>query len=195
MFRSQQLCLYWKATKELAPATAALHDRRKYERSLGTKFLLKGLILQSRHRHENKRPWERSIARTGINAVANENGNDWQSLSKDIARQNIVINQRCMHRIAQFEPLAFRCLLELSSSAIPPPPNVSDPTVQAELKQLHKQNGDVNEQLRVDIARLLKPKSALKGSGRRSLGQEGADDAAVIEGWADSWKEFDVAKK
>src|SRR3989338_1715631 len=202
MFRSQQPLLYWKGVKQLTPATGAMWGRRKHERKLGVKRLLWQLIAQTRYRNDFKRPWERAIGRTVISSVANENGTDWASASKDLARQNVVVSQTGLTKIAQFEPLAFRCLLELASSGIAPPPNISDPKVQTDLKELYHQSSNnnstssttVDDQLRVDIARMLKPKSALKGSGNtegRSLDEILAQKKSVVDEWADAWKEFE----
>lgn len=200
MFRSQQPLLYWKGVKQLTPASSAMWGRRKHERKLGAKRLLWQLIAQSRYRNDFKRPWERSINRAVISAVANENGTDWTSLSKDLARQNIVVGQEGLTKMAQFEPLAFRCLLELASSGIAPPPNISDPKTQTGLKELYHQTNSsnspssVDDQLRVDIARMLKPKSALKGSGNaegRSLDEILVQKKSVVDEWADAWKEFE----
>ena len=198
MLRSNQTLLYWKGVRELAPALSALRGRHKFEKSLGVKQILRDAIAQSRHRHEKMKPWQRSIVRVGVGAVALELGTDWASLPKDLARQNVIVTQRCLHQVAQLEPLAFRCMVELSTSAIPPPPNTTSVEYQSQLANMYEgQSSD--DKLKTDVARLLRPQSALKGSGMMLKSDvNGLDDARnekVVEEWMDSWKEFDVGAK
>ena len=92
---------------------------------------------------------------------------------------------RCVHGVAQMEPLALRCLMELASSGIapPPPPDYYRNAARGAAPKT------IEQELRADVARMLKPKSALAGSGVRGAGQ--SNRGAVME-WCDAWKEFEV---
>ena len=76
MLRQTQSLQYWRATKQLTPALSSLKGRHRYEPVLGVKTLLRDTIARTQHRVSKQRPWERSINRIGINAVALENGSD-----------------------------------------------------------------------------------------------------------------------
>ncbi len=182
MFRQQPVLLHWRARKELIRMMPACTGRRRYEPRLGTRWLMKKMTQATEFRVTGaQKAYLRSVARVGVSAAAMEHGSDWASASKDLARQNVVMSARTMHLVAQYEPLAFRCLMELASSNIPPPPPPDD-YVQA-------RDATVDEQLRSDVARLLRPRSALQGSGDTTTHR----DAPVVAEWADSWREFDVA--
>lgn len=185
MLRRCEPRLNWRATYELDRVRNTMWGRAKLERKLGFKRMFFQLRCATKYRVSSKRFYDSSIIRRNVDAAAQEHGASWNSLRNDFARQNVILQTRSQQRLAQYEPLAFRSLVELAGSKIPPPPPPQPQLVPAEAyseehaSELHP---TVSRELREAINKILyKESDALKQHG-----------PASAEGWMDVWKEFEA---
>ena len=192
---------HFKGQEQLSKMLGTLTDRRRHERRLGLRTLLNRLLFRSEYRNSYQRPRARSELRQGVGASALESGTDWSASRNDLARQNCIVNLSSQHALAQLEPLAYRALMELASSEIPPPA-APDWTATAGHRR-ENEHQSVNDELRADIERMLGPRSALSGSGRNFSSavfaadgdKAAAESKAEITKWEEAWKEFEKPSK
>lgn len=147
--------------------------------------------------------------RKNVDSAAREHGTCWQYLRNDFAMHNIILLPKMQQMLAQYEPLAFRSLIEVCGSHVPPPPPPPTATIPAEAyylpfsescnaenDALHSStpentgNGPAaHPSSRVELRRSIeRMKRAMEPCS--SLNAE----EGTVESWMDAWKEFDVAK-
>lgn len=194
----------WRAQSELWRARPMLQGRARYEKSLGVREVTLRLTKETRFRTELRSFKNKTLIRKNIDAAAVEHGTGWVHIKNDLARQNIALLPTAQRILAQYEPLAFKSLLELCSSAIPPPPSaveenpvipssVYNVAASASLEQKATMpTVAAGEELKAMVERMLtKPSPALKAVCPRG-------DGADVERWMDAWKDFekvDISKR
>lgn len=194
MFRNSITFLHFKGQPQLTKALGLLHGRHRYERRLGLNRLLRMTIGRSHYNTEQRRPIQRALRRQVIGATQLESGTDWRSARNDLARHNSILSLQSLEQIAQLEPLAMRSLMELVSSDIQPPRGVdwNKTAGKAEVNAMES----MDDELRADIRKMMKPRSALPGSGTGSqLAFEPPvvaekKEAKLVSEWIDAYKEF-----
>lgn len=127
------MALHYRATVELDRLRGMLRGRARLERKIGLKRLFFLMRTQTRYRVEQQSHWNRAIVRKNVDSAAREHGTSWQHLRNDLARQNVTLLPRMQQTLAQYEPLAFRAMVELCASHIPPPPPPKTATVPDEV--------------------------------------------------------------
>lgn len=188
MLRSTFPLLNYRATVELDRIRGLLRGRARLERKVGLKRLLFLMRTQTRYRVEQQSFWERAVVRKNVDSAAQEHGGSWSQLKNDLARHNIHLFPRSQQTLAQYEPLAFRAVMELCASHVPPPPPPLTAQVPVEAymptpEDPHVAHPAARRELQEGLARML-------SSGSSSALSRGPK---TVEGWMDSWKEFDVA--
>ncbi|EPY38997.1 hypothetical protein AGDE_01059 [Angomonas deanei] len=142
---------------------------------------------QTRYRVELQSHWERAIVRKNVDSAAREHGTGWPALRNDLARQNVTLLPRTQQGLALYEPLAFRSVVELCASRIPPPPPPLSPQVPQEAYTVPSTPGDshpaARRELQEGVERMLRNPSILNVKGPQS-----------IDGWLEAWREYDVKK-
>ena len=168
----------WRAYKELDRVRHLLSGRQKLERKLGYKQLIGDLKSWSRHRASGLSYRSKSITRHNVDAAALEHGSGWNQIRSDLARQNVVLLPSAQKMLAQYEPLAFRALVELCSSNIPPPLPMPHDAVPPECYEDKKNDLDPAAmlQLRRLVEELNANQSVVSGTG--------------MEAWLGAWNEF-----
>lgn len=188
MLRSTHASLNYRATLELDRVRGLLRGRARLERKVGVKRLTFLMRTQTRYRVEKQSYWERSIVRKNVDSAAHEHGSAWSHLRNDIARQNMMLLPRTQQHLAQYEPLAFRAVMELCASRIAPPPPPQTAKIPAEAYTASPKDNRVSHpaaarELREAVQRFL---AAGKGSVVDAGGSHGVDD------WLNAWKEYEV---
>lgn len=188
MLRRTSTSLHFRAQLELDRIRGLMRGRARLERKIGLKRLFFLMRTQTRYRVEQKALWERAVVRKNVDSAAREHGTGWPHLRNDLARQNVMLLPKTQQTLAQYEPLAFRAVVELCASRIPPPPPPSSPQVPAEAYELAPQGSltahpAARRELREGVERMLSagPSTALEREG----GKE-------VEAWMDAWREYDV---
>nr|CCC95593.1 unnamed protein product [Trypanosoma congolense IL3000] len=113
---------HYRAKLELDRIRGMLRGRARLERKVGLKRLFFLMRTQTRYRVEQRAHWERAVVRKNVDSAAREHGTGWPHLRNELSRQNILLLPRSQQVLAQYEPLAFRAVVELCASRIPPPP-------------------------------------------------------------------------
>ena len=195
----RQTCVIrgWRAQSELWRARPMLTGRARYEKSLGVREVTLRLTKETRYRTELRSFKNKALIRKNIDAAAVEHGTGWAHIKNDLARQNIALLPTAQRMLAQYEPLAFKSLLELCSSAIPPPPStveenpvippgVYNVAANASLEQKGTMPTAVaEEELKAMVERMLiKPSPALKAVCPKG-------DGSDVDRWMDAWKDFE----
>ncbi|CCW65649.1 unnamed protein product [Phytomonas sp. EM1] len=188
MLRQTSVLQHFRAKIELDRIRGLLRGRARLERKIGLKRLFFLMRTQTRYRVEQKAFWERAIVRKNVDSAAQEHGSSWMYLRNDLARQNLLLLPRTQQILAQYEPLAFRAIVELCASRLPPPPPPMTAQIPEEVYLLHASSSSeshpaARRELREGVERMLKAgkSEALEKGGPRT-----------VEGWMDVWKEFDV---
>ncbi|CBH18023.1 hypothetical protein, conserved [Trypanosoma brucei gambiense DAL972] len=122
MLRRTVCVQHYRAKLELDRIRSMLRGRARLERKVGLKRLFFLMRTQTRYRVEQQAHWERAIVRKNVDSAAREHGTGWQHLRNELGRQNVILLPRSQQLLAQYEPLAFRAVVELCASRIPPPP-------------------------------------------------------------------------
>lgn len=189
MLRRTNVSLHFRARLELDRIRGLLRGRARLERKLGLKRLFYLMRTQTRYRVEQKSFWERAIVRKNVDSAGREHGTGWSHLRNDTARQNVMLLPHTQQALAQYEPLAFRAVVELCASRIAPPPSPSSPLVPPEAYELAPADGRTahpaaRRELREGVERMMRA-----GAASTALEREGHKS---VEAWMDAWKEFDV---
>jgi hypothetical protein len=122
MLRYSLLHRNYRAQIELDRVRPLLRGRAKYEKKIGLKKLFFMLRVQTKYRVELRRYKERALTRKNVDAALWEHNASWVTVRNDLARQNVALLPASQKRLALYEPLAFRAVVELCASRIPPPP-------------------------------------------------------------------------
>ena len=122
MLRQTLPSLHFRAAIEMDRVRGMLRGRARLERKLGLKKMLFLLRTQTKYRVELSSYWRKTVTGKNVDSAAREHGAGWSTMRNDLARQNVAILPRTQQTLAQYEPLAFRAMMELNASAIAPPP-------------------------------------------------------------------------
>lgn len=122
MLRVSATRLWWAARKEVDQYRPMLMGRARMERRLGYKQIMFQLRTQCKFRVESKPAVEKQLIRAQADAAAKEQNTDWNAIRNDIARQKVQILPQTQATLAKYEPMAYRAMIELLASGIPPPP-------------------------------------------------------------------------
>lgn len=172
-----------------------LRGRARHEKVLGVREVTLRLSKETRYRSQLKTYKNKTQVRKNIDAAAVEHGTGWSHMKNDLARQNVALLPTSQRILAQYEPLAFKSLLELCGSAIPPPPSAVEqhPNIPEAVYNAAAANAALEhkaalptlaaeEELKVMVGRMIaKSSPALTAS----LSAKGSD------AWLDTWKEFE----
>ncbi|AYU83695.1 mitoribosomal protein bL20m [Leishmania donovani] len=188
MLRSTGVSLYYRATAELDRLRGMLRGRARLERKVGLKRITFLMRTQTRYRVEHKAHWERAIVRKNVDSAAHEHGSGWQHLRNDLARQNLMLLPRTQQQLAQYEPLAFRAVMELCASRVAPPPPPMTAQVPEEAYATRPEDPKVahpaaRRQLKECIEHML-------CTGRSEVLQR--EGPRTTQAWMDAWKEYDL---
>ncbi|KPI84919.1 hypothetical protein ABL78_6044 [Leptomonas seymouri] len=188
MLRSTSISRYWRATAELDRLRGLLRGRARLEKKVGLKRITFLMRTQTRYRVEQKSHWERAIVRKNVDSAAHEHGSGWQHLRNDLARQNMMLLPRMQQQLSLYEPLAFRAVMELCASRVPPPPPPMTAQVPEEAYAKRAEDGKTahpaaRRELKEGVERMLRV------GGSEKLQREGPK---TIQAWMDAWKEYDV---
>lgn len=211
MLRSTGLNLEYKFRTEFWRARPLLRGRAKLEAKLGFKAVHVRLMKFTRFRLHHRKIDQRARIRTAVDSAAAEHGTGWAHLRNDLSKQNIHLYPSMQRLLAQYEPLAFRSVLEVASSSIVPPPSpladrpviphleplsikhdyTSQPTPAAnrELKEL------IATMLRVDNATAAVTGASTSALKRVKVGGKSIDTSEVIKAadeWKNAWKDFET---
>lgn len=166
---------------ELQRARYALRGRARKEKKLTWKSLRRQLLDETEHRQYGLKEFKAANRVQNVNAALLEHGTDSKKAARDFARQNYMFGLSTLQHLAQFEPLAFRSLVEVAASRIPPPP---PPNVD---QQVGLTSPDA--ELKKDVDRLLKSNSALYTEKDKLTVKF---QRPKSEAFVDAWKEFEV---
>ena len=178
---------FWYGQSQFDRMFPNLPDRQGYERKLGHRCLRNLVHNESQNRKEEDPQRTRSIRQVNLQAAANEQGTSHDKLKHDLARQRVGISSETMLRIAQFEPMAFRALVELTSSDIAPPPRLNPESLKLTGQQVRQATEAAIADLEYDVGRMVKALSSPLvdvGSERDSLCDE--------KQWMNAWQNFVV---
>ncbi|KAK7197897.1 hypothetical protein NESM_000744100 [Novymonas esmeraldas] len=188
MLRATGISRYYRATMELDRLRGMLRGRARLERKVGLKRITFLMRTQTRYRVEQKAHWERAIVRKNVDSAAHEHGTGWKHLRNDLARQNVMLLPRSQQLLAQYEPLAFRAVVELCASRVAPPPPPLTAQVPEEAYAPRPADPTVahpasRRQLLEGVERMLRcgNSDVLKREGPRTT-----------QAWMDAWKAYDV---
>ena len=190
MFRRSSIALTWRAKVELDKARTLLRGRAKLERKLGIKFLFTEMRKRTAFRVELEKHQKRAIVRKNVDAAAAEHGTGWIHIRNDLARQNVVIMPRAQQLLAQYEPLAFRSVLELCSSNIAPPPSPTPARIPAEAYV--PRPADPSQPTAASVVELEALVSKMMSKDSKELSKHGY---RTPQEWTRAWEEFDIGKK
>eukprot|EP00796_Vickermania_ingenoplastis_P008217 gene8217-5741_t len=135
VFNCSGLLRHYRAHMELDKIRGMLRGRARLERKVGLKRLFFLMRTQTRYRVEQQSFWNRAIVRKNVDSAAREHGASWSHIRNDSARHNVMLLPRMQQVLAQYEPLAFRSLLEVYGSRIPPPPPPKTAEIPVEVYQ------------------------------------------------------------
>lgn len=121
MLRRTDVCLHFRARAEFDRIRSMMRGRAKLERKIGIKQMTFIMRTQTAYRVELQSYWEKRLNRKRVDSAAVEHGVGWGPLKNDLARQDVLLSPTAQHNLATYEPLAFRAVVELASSKIPPP--------------------------------------------------------------------------
>lgn len=209
MFRSTLQYLNYNHKIEFWRARPLLRGRAKTERTLGVRAVALRLQKYTRFRIHHRRYDQRARVRANVDAAAVEHGTGWPHLRNDIARQNVAILPTTQRLLAQYEPLAFRSLLELCSSQIVPPPTIIDQQPLIPLREMSLLKSNSNLAIESTPTADLQLKELLNNmittdrsvlslaSTSSALGkvQVGGKVPTSADDWMDSWKDFQIIDK
>ncbi|CCW69296.1 unnamed protein product [Phytomonas sp. Hart1] len=188
MLRRTPVVQNFRAKLELDRIRGLLRGRARLERKVGLKRLFFLMRTQTRYRVEQKAFWERAIVRKNVDSAAQEHGSSWVYLRNDLARQNLLLLPRTQQLLAQYEPLAFRAVVELCASRLAPPPPPMTAQIPEEVYRHHPADSSeshpaARRELKEGVERMLK-------TGKSDRLEKGGP--RTVEGWMDAWKEFDI---
>lgn len=123
MLRQTNLNLNYNFKNEFWRARSLLRGRAKLETKLGMKAVHVRLAKYTRFRLHHRKYDQRARIRSAVDSAAVEHGTGWGHIRNDLSKQNIQLFPSTQRLLAQYEPLAFRSILEVSSSSIVPPPS------------------------------------------------------------------------
>lgn len=205
MLRATGVTLHYRAKLELDRIRGMLRGRARLERKVGLKRLFFLMRTQTRYRVEQQSLWNRAIVRKNVDSAAREHGTSWSYIRNDTARQNVTLLPKTLQMLAQYEPLAFRSLMEICASNIPPPPPPKTAVVPEETYELHspKQEPEASEEqkgpapshpaaqkeLRELVNQMMKDMASSGNAELCSQSPRSADE------WMDAWKAYDVPRK
>ena len=121
MFRQSPARLNWRAKYELQRVRRYLPGRAKHEFKRAHMFVMAKLKNETENRLMTWKQARSSVRTVNVDAAAREQGATARALGNDLARQNVALNRGTLRRLALYEPLSFRAVCELGSSAIAPP--------------------------------------------------------------------------
>ncbi|KAG8348822.1 hypothetical protein TRVL_00346 [Trypanosoma vivax] len=197
---------HYRAKLELDRIRGMLRGRARLERKVGLKRLFFLMRTQTRYRVEQQSHWERAIVRKNVDSAAREHGTGWPHLRNEMGRQNVMLLPRTQQILAQYEPLAFRAVVELCASAIAPPPPPTFVNVPEEAyipwppcnDATGAGSGGVGATAENTMAHpasrveLRRGAERILGSGPSILRDSVGGD---VEQLMDAWKEFDVCAR
>lgn len=208
MLRSSSLSLHYRATAELDRIRGMLRGRARLEKKIGLKRLFFLMRSQTRYRIEQQSHWNRAIVRKNIDSAAREHGSGWPYLRNDLARQNVILLPAMQQTLAQYEPLAFRCLMELCSSRIPPPPPPMTAVIPEEVYEVAPfkdvsetasgSTKDSDAPVKASASHPSAQRELKEGVARMLRATEpipGVNDLDDMNSWVNAWKQFDVEKE
>jgi hypothetical protein len=187
MIRSTGVSLSWRASHELDKARTLLRGRRRIERKLGIKYLFTNLRKRTTFRVELEKHQKRALVRKNIDSAAHEHGSGWSHIRNDLARQNVVIMPRMQQMLAQYEPLAFRSLMELCSSNIAPPPAPEPAAIPPQAYE--PRPTDPQQPTAAAVVELEALVATMMSKGSKDLARHGYKSPAD---WTNAWREFDI---
>lgn len=209
MFKNSQFLQHYRAAAELDRIRGMLRGRARLERKVGLKRLFFLMRTQTRYRVEQQSHWSRAIVRKNIDSAAREHGTSWQYLRNDFAMHNIMLLPKMQQMLAQYEPLAFRALIELSASHVPPPPPPPTAIIPDEVYHLPLREGSdevkghvspsspvpMNDSSGVHPSARVELRSCVDRLRRASEPHPKlTTENNTVESWMEAWKEFDVGK-
>lgn len=121
MLRQTPVALEHKFMREFLRARPLLRGRAKVEPKLGTRAVRLRLQKYTRFRTNHKSYDQRTRVRADVDAAAVEHGTGWAHIRNDLSRQAVHLFPTTQRLLAQYEPLAFRSMMELCSARIAPP--------------------------------------------------------------------------
>ena len=122
MFQKTTQALAYNGWAYLVQMSRLLQGRGKHERKLGVNYMRSHLRIATSYRAFFKDRYERGQRRSLLQAAFYEHGTDYVRVMNDLSRQKIILSRPMLVRLAQLEPMAFRSILELAGSDVPPPP-------------------------------------------------------------------------
>ncbi|KNH07954.1 hypothetical protein XU18_1435 [Perkinsela sp. CCAP 1560/4] len=120
MLRGTTTCLAYYGQKYLTEMSRLLNGRGRHEAKLGRSYIRSHLRIATTYRAYFKSRYERGMRRSLLQGAFYEHGADYPKAMNDLARQKMLLSRPMMIRLAQYEPMAFRSILELISSGIYP---------------------------------------------------------------------------
>lgn len=191
MFQISCIARHYRAAIELDRIRGMLRGRARLERKVGLKRLFFLMRTQTRYRVEQQSHWNRAVVRKNVDSAAREHGSSWQYIRNDIARHNMILQPRMQQVLAQYEPLAFRALIEVCASRIPPPPPPLTASIPEEVYSIEalEKEGDTSahpaarRELKENVSRMLRSAGPLDAS----VASRAPKDA---ESWCNVWKEY-----
>lgn len=208
MLRNSYVLCHYRADIELDRIRGMLRGRARLERKVGLKRLFFLMRTQTRYRVEQQSHWSRAIVRKNIDSAAREHGTSWQYIRNDFAMHNIILLPKMQQILAQYEPLAFRALIELSASHVPPPPPPPTASIPEEAYYLPLRETPADEKhlpsssVPISISAVSASHPAarvelLNSVERMRRASEPHPKLTVhnssLESWMQAWKEFDVS--
>lgn len=187
MFRQSNPLLHFRAAFEMDRVRGMLRGRARLERKLGLKKMLFLLRTQTKYRVERATYWRKTVTRKNIDSAAREHGAGWGTMKNDLARQNVALLPRTQQALAQYEPLAFRAIMELNASAIAPPPAPTGKGVPEEAYSLPSDDPQVATAAGV---RFLKEK--VQELTRLPSEQVAKKGPKSMDEWVNAWKKFET---
>mmetsp|Transcript_24491 Transcript_24491/g.38196 ORF Transcript_24491/g.38196 Transcript_24491/m.38196 type:complete len:181 (+) Transcript_24491:57-599(+) len=132
MFSQTRTALAYSGKTYLTEMSRLLNGRGKHEQKLGRNYIRSHLRIATSYRAYFKSRYERGMRRSLLQAAFYEHGTDYPRAMNDLARQKLLFSRPMLIRLAQFEPMAFRSVLELVGSGIcPVEPDVTNRGLEA----------------------------------------------------------------
>ena len=180
---------FWYGQQQFDRMYPNMKARQGHERKLGHITLRNLVHNESQNRREEDPVRQRSIDMTNLQAAANEQGTGEGRLRNDLSRQAVHLSRDTMIMLAQFEPMAFRSLVELAGSDISPPPRVDPEQLKAPREEGELPPAEAD--LRYDVRRMLR-KCASPTVAPDAAAVKAATEPDGTKQWAESWQEFCV---